>query len=120
MDQVRTYVGIMRGESREVFNNFLLYFRSILDEMKFAAKQGRYSYENEIRLMLAIPKGEKVPIDYVPTYEMKQSNGKRYIEVDMPKQIFRGLSRNTKFTDDEWEEVKEYFGRIGYRRSFIE
>lgn len=120
MNQIRIYVDTMQGDFREKFDQFLPIFNGILDEMRFAVKREQFQKEHEVRLILAIPKGEKVPADYVPTYKMKQSEGKRYIAVDMPSNIFRGLSRNENFTDEEWKELKEYFIGIGYNEKFIE
>ena len=120
MNQIRIYVDTMQGDFREKFDQFLPIFNGILDEMRFAVKREQFQKEHEVRLILAIPKGEKVPADYVPTYKMKQSEGKRYIAVDMPSNIFRGLSRNENFTDEEWKDLKEYFIGIGYNEKFIE
>lgn len=101
------YGGRIDAEAKEAI-------RFKLSEMRYMAKLARYSREKEVRLILMIPKGDRLPENYKPRYNQVVENGKRYVYVSIPKGVIFEVQNSKTVPDKEWSEFTYQLKEYGY------
>lgn len=103
------------NEDIAILKEVKLNLQQALLELRYTAKRSRYKNENEVRLILMIPKGERVPNYYTPRYEPVIENGKKYIEVPLPKCVFSTIEKSNSTTEEEFRDVVSMLRENGYK-----
>lgn len=84
-----------------------------LNELKYATKLGKFNQENEIRLVLSVPKGWLSYMDK-PEYFAPFKNESGCI-IKLPKHTIHGINKSPNLSDLEDKKWRDLFKQRGYK-----
>lgn len=105
----------------EDFNDelFRIWYKGLIEiylqTLQYFAKAESFRDENEIRLVLILPKAEDVSEYFIDHNNTKEKNGKKYTYIELLKTQFVNITPSLNVTTEEYTNMKDQLKANNYR-----